>query len=154
MLVASSHGQLLLHRVRSLGTILCCRQCRCLGESLECRRYGVPADIWSIRVRLLLAACCCCYLHHAHSCCSWPIRTLSFSCDSSFIASASEDLVIDIVRRVDLVVSDVPCSTLMHAICSSVTRRDWRVGLSDCMQGRNEHGRVASIESVARVRRR
>ena len=103
---------------------------------------------------VLRAACCCCYLYHAHSCCSWPIRTLSFSCDSSFIASASEDLVIDIVRRVDLVVSDVPCSTLMHAICSSVTRRDWRVGLSDCMQGRNEHGRVASVESVARVRRR
>ena len=54
---------------------------------------------------VLRAACCCCYLYHAHSCCSWPIRTLSFSCDSSFIASASEDLVIDIVRRVDLVVS-------------------------------------------------
>jgi THO complex subunit 3 len=34
-----------------------------------------------------------------HRTSSWPIRTLSFSFDSQFIASASEDLAIDIVCR-------------------------------------------------------
>ena len=30
--------------------------------------------------------------------CSWPVRTLSFNHDSNLLASASEDLLIDIVR--------------------------------------------------------
>lgn len=32
--------------------------------------------------------------------CSWPVRTLSFSHDSQLLASASEDLFIDIVSLI------------------------------------------------------
>ena len=42
-----------------------------------------------------------CLFVHVYTC-SWPVRTLSFSFDSQMVASASEDLFIDIVSAISI----------------------------------------------------
>ena len=66
-----------------------------VGNALCKKTVESTIDCYDSALRLLHFSLFCCVSLF----CSWPVRTLSFSHDSQMIASASEDLFIDIVSH-------------------------------------------------------
>ena len=94
----------------SIIQVFCNWWCRCYMLPLGCIRACLHKDLLPTRVGvppcLTTFTKCFAIMYiplQYEILCSWPVRTLSFSHDSQMIATASEDLFIDIVSQLAII---------------------------------------------------
>ena len=90
-------------KVQHMWTNLAIARCQATRSDVMATTYSVQkhSHYWKNCTEAVHTIAVGSLILFAHCSCSWPVRTLSFSYDSSLIASASEDLFIDIVSMLE-----------------------------------------------------